>query len=598
MLIPLVYAAIVFPADAGVVDVTTYGAIPNDGKDDTEAIQRALNDHPTGNHIFYFPDGVYNVSGQIRYAGTEKRNILQGQSRDGTIIKLDDNSDLDTSVIWTGSPPAQRFRNSIRDLTVDIGRGNPNVNGIDFIANNQGLIRNVKIISRDGQGRIGLNLSIDENGPLLAKNIHVVGFDIGIQTWNPTASQTLENITLENQNQYGWKNFNQNVFVRGLQSTNEVTAVWNMPDGGSVFTLIDSELTGLGSASELPAIHNQKAMYVRQLRTSGYKQAILQNDKGRGNASQPDGYVREWIARGEFQSLFDSPQTMLNLPIKETPELPWHDLSDWVSPLAYGGNPNDGIDDTEAIQAAIDSGGKTVYLPNGVWDVNGTLELRGNVQRLIATEARIVGDGVIRVAQGTSPTVIIERVEAASISIVHESDRTLIISSSIVNRYSSTQGNGGDVYIEDVGGGPWVFTNQNVWMRQINPETIHSPRITNDGGSLWILGYKTEDEGTLVKTINGGKTEVLGGLILNGRFADIPGFINIDSSLSYANVGFLTFSGGSIPIGVQETRNGVTLMTDQLPPYYTGYQQPTSSRQSENFLVSLWRSILRLFAMV
>lgn len=598
MLIPLVYAAIVFPADAGVVDVTSYGAIPNDGKDDTEAIQQALNDHPTGNHIFYFPDGVYNLSGQVRYAGTEKRNILQGQSRDGTIIKLDDNSGLDTSVIWTGSPPAQRFRNSIRDLTVNIGRGNPNVNGIDFIANNQGAIRNVKIISEDEKGRIGLNLSMDENGPLLAKDIHVVGFDIGIQTWNPTATQTLENITLENQNEYGWKNFNQQVFVRGLQSTNQVPAVWNMPDGGSGFTLIDSTLTGVGLASEVPAIHNQKAMYVRNLRTSGYKQAILQNDRGRGNDSQPDGYVKEWIARGQFDSLFDSPKTMLNLPVKETPALPWHDLSDWVSPLAYGGNPNDGIDDTEAIQAAIDSGGKTVYIPNGVWDIKGTVELRGNVQRLIATEARINGDGVIKVTQGTSPIVIIERIEAGSIAIVHESDRTLIISSSIINRYSSTQGNGGDVYVEDVSGGPWVFTNQNVWMRQINPETIHNPRITNDGGSLWILGYKTEDEGTLVKTINGGKTEVLGGLILNGKFADIPGFINIDSSLSYANVGFLTFSGGSIPIGVQETRNGVTLMTDQLPPYYTGYQPPTSSGQSENFLVSWWRSILRLFAMV
>ena len=564
--------SIVFPGDAGVIDVRTYGAIANDGIDDTAAIQQALDANPGGNRIIYLPNGVYDVSDQLRFAGNQKRNILQGESRDGTIIRLADNSGLNSSVIWTGNPPAQRFRNAIRDLTLSIGNDNPNATGVNFIANNQGTLNNVTIISEDGQGNIGLDLGTDENGPALISDVEVVGFDVGIRTWNPTASLTLEHIRLENQNEYGWQNFNQTVFVRDLQSINEVTAVWNMPDGSSIFTLLDSTLTGVGAASSLSAIHNQKGLYVRNLTTSGYDLAILQDDKGRGNPSQPDGFVEEWLADGEFVSLFDSPKTLLNLPIAETPEVVWDDISNWSSPTAFGGVANDGIDDTAAIQAAIDSGATTVYLANGTWDINGTVELRGNVQRFLGTEARInsTGEGLIQVGDGSAEVVFIERLEAGEISFVHDSDRTLVLSSMFVGSYTNTSQGTGDLHIEDVGGGPWVFTNQNVWARQINPE-VPGTRIVNDGGNLWILGYKTEIEGTLIETINGGNTELIGAYILNGNFGSTPAFINNESSLSYTNVMFRTFNGGSVPIGVQETQNGVTQTTDGLPVYYTGY---------------------------
>jgi regulation of enolase protein 1 (concanavalin A-like superfamily) len=580
-------SGITFPGNAGVVSVASYGAIPNDGIDDTAAIQQALNENASLNRIVYFANGVYDVSGQLKFAGSQRRTILQGESRDGTIIKLKNNSDLDKAVICTGDPFAQHFRNSIRDLTVDIGIGNPKAKGIDFIANNQGSISNVKIVSRDGQGAIGLDLSTNENGPLLVENVHIVGFDVGIQTWNPTASQTFEHIRLENQNQYGWKNFNQSVFVRDLQSINAVPVVWNMPDGTSDFTLVDSTLIGVGAASSMPAILNQKQMYVRNLTTSGYELAIRQDDKGRGNPSQSNGYVAEWIARGEFQSLFSSPPVSLNLPVTETPNVPWDNLSDWASPLAYGGIPNDGIDDTAAIQAAIDSGAKTVYLPNGTWNLNGSVELRGNVQRLLGTEAWVesTGAGLIKVSNGTAPVVAIERLDAGSISFMQDSSRTLVMSSLIIDDYENTSQGTGDLYIEDVSGGPWLFNNQNVWARQINPETGISPRIKNNGGNLWILGYKTEDEGTIVETVNGGKTELLGGYLLNGSFGTIPAFINNESSLSFTSVSYRSFSGGSVPIGVRETRNGVTKTTTELPAYYTGYRVSVSGDNTNNTLL-------------
>jgi hypothetical protein len=451
-------------------------------------------------------------------------------------------------------------------VTVDVGSGNPDAIGINFMANNQGTLDNVQIVSRDGQGAIGLNLAPDENGPLLVKDVEVVGFDVGIRTFNPTASQTLEGIKLVNQNLYGWQNYNQAVFVRDLESINAVPVIWNQPDGASDFTLLDGTLTGIGAAAQEPAIHNQKTMYVQNLNTSGYELAILQDDQGRGNPSQPDGYVEEWMARDGFATLFNAPESAFELPVFETPEVPWDNLSDWVSPQS---TPNDGLDDTAAIQAAIDSGASTVYLPNGVWDLNGTVELRNNVQRLVGTEATLTGNGTIKVVQGNSDTIFIDRLEAGSISLVQDSTRTMVMSNLIIDEYFNTAQGTGDLYIQDVSGGPWTFTNQNVWARQINPETVETPRIKNDDSNLWIFGYKTEDEGTLIETVNGGKTELYGAYILNGTFGEVPAFINNESSLSYVSASFRSFDGDPIPIGVEETQNLETLQTENFPAYYT-----------------------------
>jgi polygalacturonase len=55
------------PATAGVFNVVNYGARPNDGVDDTAAINRAFD--AMGNsssQVLYLPDGVYDISGTLR----------------------------------------------------------------------------------------------------------------------------------------------------------------------------------------------------------------------------------------------------------------------------------------------------------------------------------------------------------------------------------------------------------------------------------------------------------------------------------------------------------------------------------------------------
>jgi hypothetical protein len=174
---------IVYPADAGIIDVTKapYFAKGDGVADNTAAIQKALNDYPNDGAIIYFPNGVYLISDTLHYSygndgNAAKNTVLQGQSRVGAVIKLKDNCSgyqsprVPRAMVWTGQAPAQRFGNEIHNLTFDAGVGNAGAVGVQFIANNQGGMYNVAILSGDGQGVIGLDMGYtDEQGPCFIK---------------------------------------------------------------------------------------------------------------------------------------------------------------------------------------------------------------------------------------------------------------------------------------------------------------------------------------------------------------------------------------------------------------------------------------------
>jgi len=311
---------IIFPPGSGVIDVKAqYGAKGDGVTDDTAAIQRALTDEKS---LIYLPNGTYLVSDTLRWGGKQKRQVLQGQSTDGTIIRLKDRAagyqqaDKPLAVIWTGRLPAQRFRNGIRNLTVDTGAGNAGAIGVQFIANNQGGMSDVSIRSGDGGGIIGLDLGYtDEQGPCLIAGVKVTGFDIGIHTKHAVDSVTFEHITVENQKRFGFVNEGQCISMRGFISTNNVPAFYNQR-GPGVVTLLDAKLSGSGEA----AILNEATLYARNVAVRGCKLAIQNNTGTKENAAGP--MVAEFVSR-KVLSLFPSPGGALNLPVKETPDVPW-----------------------------------------------------------------------------------------------------------------------------------------------------------------------------------------------------------------------------------------------------------------------------------
>jgi hypothetical protein len=539
----------------------------------------------------YLPPGKYIVSDTLRWAdgphsGTKQKwTILQGAGRDLTVIRVPDATPAfaggDTgnkAVIWTGSKPAQRFRNAIRDLTVNTGKGNPGAIGIQFNASNQGTIRNVRVVSGDGQGVYGLDMGhTDEIGPLLVRNLEVDGFDEGIRTWWPVSSCTFEHITLRSQNRYGWHNYHQMIFVRGLKSENRVPTIFNRKDSWGSVTLVDSKIRGLPGAEKTVGILNQRQLYVRNTTITGYGKAIDNADKGRDKGDVVDaGLIAEDTSHTNVSSLFHElngvlPKPRFHLPVKETPCIPWGDPeSDWVNIVAFGADQAGKDDSSEALQQAIDSGARTVYLPGGSkFLFAGETRIRGKVQRIVGLEGRCIfgEDAVWRLVdeegangQADAPAVIIERCTGVSggrsIPIIHESARTLIVSSwigaHVIGRGS------GDIFIDDLCGRLDLESSEHhAWCRQLNTER-HGTMLTNNGATLWILGMKTEKIGTIIHTTGGGKTDLVGCFIYSnaGWEEGVPAFIIEDSQVSLSGLNERNFNRRPVSTWFREVDQG------------------------------------------
>ncbi|HEY9848474.1 MAG TPA: glycosyl hydrolase family 28-related protein [Leptolyngbyaceae cyanobacterium] len=611
---PQVTYGAALPGNSNVTDVTAFGAKGDGITDDTQAIQRALEQ---GNRFIYLPNGTYLVCDTLKIAQTRKRYFFQGESRDGAIVKLKDNcpsfgdGNNPKPVISTEGPAGQAFQNSIFDLTVDIGQGNPGAIGLQFLNNNQGTIRNVTVKSSDPNkiGSAGIDLTLPWPGPGLIEDVQIIGFDYGIKSGFPEFSMVFEDINLQNQRVAGIENWANLLSIRGLTSNNSVPVIRNKDDR-SLVVLLDGDFQG-GSPS-YSAIENERGvLYARNITSSGYQSAI-----DNGSEIISGNIISEYVSDGVY-SLFPSPQSSLNLPIEEVPTVPEDNLEDWVSVTEYGAKPDDGKDDTEAIQKAIDSGKLTVYFPKGSYQISSTIHLRGNVQRITGLGSIFTvkdplssqNQPVFRLEDGKQNVVILERFWGdyggkEFYWVEHASSRTLVLQNIAVGSGKAYRNTGyGRLFIKDVAASDWVFNHQQVWARQLNPER-DSIKIVNNNSSLWILGMKTEDPGIAIQTIGGGKTEVLGGLLYPGSGIipdDQPAFINDESQLSIV-IGESHYGGGRYKTFVKETRNGETktLLSDILPgrgsakmiPLYVGYQDspPTNpGRVNEpGFVASLF----------
>ncbi|BAY22309.1 hypothetical protein NIES2100_20720 [Calothrix sp. NIES-2100] len=603
---------IVYPENAKIVDVTApeYGARPNDSQDDTEAIQKALSKFPAGSRVIYLPNGVYNISNSLywpkgkRGRSDYKRTVLQGQSKEGVIIQLQDNSpnfqnsNQPRPVISTGFDPdlnpksedfkaskvAQRFGNSVRNLTINIGNKNPGAEGLNFAANNQGAVRSVKIISPDRQGTTGLALTHGEIGPLLVEDVEIVGFDHGIRTNNVLNSVTLQNITVREQNRAGIYNGGQVMSLEGFSSFNSVPAIINGrnpnkdKDPGSMLTLVNAKLTGSGRAKNTSAIASAGFIYARNVVTSGYS-GVFSSNARKAAKSINKAAIDEFTSR-PILSKFASPQNSLQLPIKQFPKLAWDDPKTWVSVEKFGATPKDKKDDTDAFQAAIDSGATTVLVPNGRFTINGSLKLRGQVQRFVSTGGGFEGNGEIVADNGKQPTLIVENFSVgynSKLKWKNVANRTVVYRS-ITHLDLESEGSG-DLFIDDAVMGKLRFLNpaQHIWARQLNLESGSETNLVNNGATLWILGLKTERGKTKIETTNGGFTELLGGFIYatSKQNPQEPLFRIVNASASFAGVAEAFFDKDTYQIWVEETRTNSTKMLkrDEIPARTTANGQ-------------------------
>jgi len=507
----------------------------------------------------------------------------------------------------------------MKNLTVDSGKGNLGAIGVRFYANNQGGMHHVHIRSGDGKGVIGLDLGYTgDQGPMIIRNIRVTGFDTGIHTKHGTASVTAEHITLENQNVVGWMNQDQPISLRDFKSTNAVTALENR--GNTLINLLDADLAGTGAASGIPAIINDTGMLARNIKTKGYLKAIG------GDRAAEGTNIAEWTSHPPM-STFPSPPRPLNLTAKETPDIVWDDPKDWVSVKKFAPTPDVPMHDqanrskpypdwTPALQQAIDSGATTVYFPMGQYTFNGTVKVRGKVQRIVGLNSNfgnLIGKLELVFEDGAGPIVQLEDFDwmYSNVIIRHVGKRTLVL-----NSLAGGQARGmgvsviaekghGDLFVQDVTLSSWNLQGGNVWARQINPQGGYNtlptvPRgtyapgydmILNDGATLWIWGMKTEGDGTPITTTNGGKTEATGFIYANKNYRpEKQWIVNDNSSVSVPYVENVIRQRPFDP--VFEVRDGVTRILEKgvapgrgggsLVVLYTGYKGNATAKPAAN----------------
>jgi len=551
--------------------------------------------------MIYFPNGTYLVSDTVTYTLRELHNFmyhftpggfelnrcirLVGQSREGTIIKLKDNcpgyeygQERAVVNIMLGERSNVSMSNYVENMTIDVGRGNPGAVGLVFFANNTGAIRNVTIKSSDENhdGAIGLLVRGDHLSACNAYALTVDGFKYGVLVTSYRTFSHFERIVLRNQQKFGMKIDNNATSIIGLKAEVDVPAVFVAGPMAHV-VLTDADIVSEGSIFAAVK-YELGCVYLRNIHTKGFVAAL---DQCMMSFKLPDGYIEEYC-NWKTYSLFDKEARGIGMQVPPVPDVELEqDFDRWLCVNDMGA-VGDGVhDDTEAIRAALSSGKPVIWFQPGRYLITEPIEIPATVRHvhymfcdIVAGEElrKMDGDAVFRITGESEQVLLLEKLFSWNDCIGrmrmfrHDSRRTVYMrdmhTQACAFYFNTVQG--AEVFFENCantvgkkevyGDIPsFEFNGQTVWCHSINPERSVIKTI-NRGGSLWWSGFKTEQEGPINVTTDGGVTEILGGSTVSGSGGSYPLIDNRDSDVSavFCTTGHNPHS--VYPIAVKETR--------------------------------------------
>ncbi len=554
--------------------------------------------------ILYFPNGTYLVSDTITYSHENLKNILnglpamemnrqihfKGESRDGVVIKLKDNC---KGFEYGANKPIVSFMqaersniamtNTFEDITIDAGENNPGAVGLVFYANNSGSVKNVKIISTDKKkrGYAGLIVNHEIVSGCYVKNLEVDGFDYGVRAMPARNFSVFENIKVTDQKIAGFFIGNMIISVRNLYSKNTCNAL--VVDGPLThLTLVDSLIEG-GNRLDTAMDCRAGSCFVRNVRINANYYSAL---NFASEVACRGDYISEYVS-DEVHTAFNTEKISEPVEVIDTPEIQISlDSDNWAYVDDFGAKADGVSDDTDAIQSAMNSGKKYVLFGAGQYRVLKPVVIPDEVERVNFMFCDFITGEYMQnnkenglfVVKGDSNTLVLENVFTWEKLygylrfIEHAGKRTLIMQNlqtqTAAMYFNSVEG--GVVFIENcactVGGfgdSPYrqtvafSFKGQTVYARHLNPERSLC-EVLNDGGTLWVMGFKTENYGTAFKTVNGGQTEILGGTLSIGTSQMLPAIVNEDSTVSAVMTSNGYYKDQIFPITVKETQNGKT----------------------------------------
>jgi hypothetical protein len=463
------------------------------------------------------------------------------------------------------------FQQYVRDMTIDVGRGNRGAIALDYISSNTGAVRNVVFVSGDGQGLTGIAMTRQWPGPQLIRNVRISGFQIGMDVAHAEYGVVFEDIFMTNISVAGIRNDTNTLAIRRLRTSISAPAIISNRDGSSII-LLDSDLQG--GAAGTAAVQAQGDLYMRNVTTGGYATAISVD-----GTVVPGTAVSEYVRGTRYRLDPTSIDRMLNLPIRDVPSFHNNDLATWgrFNPGGYdSGSSNRSLRDLFANPAYT-----TIYLRSGasIWG-NSRISVPAHVRRIVGFMHQPNNwDGVgleLVIDQASAEPLI---VEGLGVHIIHASNRTVVMKDGGY-RYTAQAG-AGDVYFDNVVMDRVIFQpGQHVWGWQFNTEhSGDAPMVINNGADVWLFGVKTEGNSTVVDTRGGGRSEIFG-MLLYPACAPMPdgraAFINTESHVTLIMSGSIYAGCRFYPTMVRETRGGVTreLLTNAYPwrtlPLYAG----------------------------
>ena len=556
---------------------------------------------PDASFIIYIPNGEYLVSSTIIYSmkdrtpskrrdvffkGGEWKEIntgwerliwirFVGQNRDKTIIRLKDNSEgfeagQEKAVLSFGKSPFNNRKgmNVVKNLTINTGKANPGAVALDYTSANKGQLRNLTLKSEDGAGSYGI---LFHRPPVIGyhSDITVEGFDYGIcSEVGHACAPVLEYITLKKQNKAGIllteKETNAQghgeamVAARFVKSENRVPAVIVGVEGGH---LILDKCDFQSDNSEAPAIDLQNGeLFARNIYTKGYEVGI--QHKGEKKIFE-NNKIDEFVSGKVFYSEGQTPKSLnLSTPVIAPEEWP-KSADEWATPYQFGALGNGEADDTEAIQAAFNSGKPYIFLTQPRYKVSAPIKVPATI-KYIDGMFRHNPDLQLVIAEDSDTPVRMGYFYRCD--IVHDSPRTFIADMA-QNTYKNTINAKSGTFISLNGSYPRIKENPakiDYYGWSTNNEGSGLP-IVCDGAKSWIYGFKVE-RGPVLEVKNGGSLEILGATI-GVRTPDENAIINNESNLCLvANKS--AGEWGLDAVAIKEMINGkeTLFMAKDLPP--------------------------------